>query len=113
MVVVHTTDGDRHIPYDLWQKSKRIELSVSGLFPNLNAIVVRQLDNAYYADLYPAHEQLVARGEMLRGERQTIEFILRVCFGLDPAGAADPASIGGVDLDQLRLFVDVSDAVPT
>ncbi len=91
VVVVHTTDGGRHIPYDLWQKSKRIELSVSALFPSLNAIVVRQLDNAYYAELYPAHQQLVARGEMLRGERQTIEFILRVCFGLDPAGAGDPA----------------------
>lgn len=91
VVVVHTTDGDRHIPYDLWKKSKRIELSVSALFPNLNAIVVRQLDNAYYADLYPAHQKLVAHGEMLRGARQTIEFILRVVFGLDPAGATDPA----------------------
>jgi hypothetical protein len=56
VVVVHTTDGERHIPYDLWKKSRRIELSVSALFPNLNAIVVRQLDNAYYADLYPAHQ---------------------------------------------------------
>ena len=28
---------------------------------------------------------------MLRGGRQTIEFILRVVFGLDPAGASDPA----------------------
>ena len=91
VVVVHTTDGGRHIPYDLWQKSKRIEIGVSNLFANLNAIVVRQLDNAYYADLYPAHEQLVAHGEMLRLERQTVEFILRVCFDLDPAGAADPA----------------------
>ena len=91
VVVVHTTDGERHIPYDLWKKSRRIELSVSALFPNLNAIVVRQLDNAYYTDLYPAHQQLVARCEMLRGERQTIEFILRVVFGLDPAGASDPA----------------------
>ena len=91
VVVVHTTNGGRHIPYDLWKKSKRVELSVSSLFPNLNAIVVGQLDNAYYADLYPAHQQLVARHEMLRLERQTVEFILRVCFGLDPAGAADPA----------------------
>ncbi len=91
VVVVHTTDGERYIPYDLWQKSKRIELNVAALFPNLNAIVVRGLDNAYYADLYPAHQQLLAHNEMLRGERQTIEFILRVVFGLDPAGAGDPA----------------------
>jgi len=91
VVVVHTTNGERYIPYDLWRKSKRIELSVSRLFPNLNAIVVAQLDNAYYADLYPAHQQLLQRGEMLRLERQTIEFILRVVFGLDPLGANDPA----------------------
>lgn len=90
IVVVHTTDAARHIPYDLWMKSKRVELSVSALFPNLNAIVVRDLDNAYYADLYPAHQQLVANHEMLRGERPTIEFILRSVFGLDPLGAADP-----------------------
>jgi len=102
VVVVHTTrmggmstsltsGGERHVPYDLWKKSRRIELSVSALFPHLNAIVVSQLDNAYYADLYPAHRQLVERGEMLRLERQTVEFILRVVFGLDPLGAGDPA----------------------
>lgn len=91
VVVVHTTNGERYIPYDLWCKSKRIELSVSRLFPNLNAIVVAQLDNAYYADLYPAHQQLVQRNEMLRLERQTIEFILRVVFNLDPLGTNDPA----------------------
>ena len=90
VVVVHTTNGERHIPYDIWKKSKRIELSVSQLFPNLNAIVVSQLDNAYYADLYPAHQGLVSRREMRRGERQTIEFILRTVFDLDPVGVADP-----------------------
>ncbi len=91
VVVVHTTDAERHIPYDLWQKGRRVELSVANLFTHLNAIVVRGLDNAYYADLYPAHQQLVARHEMQRGERQTIEFILRAVFGLDPLAAGDPA----------------------
>lgn len=91
VVVAHTTDAARHIPYDLWQKSRRVELSVANLFTHLNAIVVRDLDNAYYADLYPAHQQLVARHEMQRGERQTIEFILRAVFGLDPLAAGDPA----------------------
>ncbi|MEW6402557.1 MAG: BREX-3 system phosphatase PglZ [Chloroflexota bacterium] len=91
VIVVHTTDGDRHIPYDLWQKGRRIELSVSALFPNLNAIVVRQLDHACYGDLYPAHQALLAHNEKLLLERQTIEFILRTVFDLDPAGAKDPA----------------------
>lgn len=89
VVVVHTTDSRRYIPYDLWKKSKRIELGVAELFPQLNAIVVHGLDNAYYADLYPAHQELLARNEFLRGERQTIEFILRFVFDLDPLVAGD------------------------
>lgn len=91
VVVVHTTNGERHIPYDLWQKSKRVELSVSQLFPRLNALLVRELDNAFYADLYPAHAQLIAHNQTLWGEHATIEFILRACFGLDPVGAGDVA----------------------
>jgi hypothetical protein len=91
VVVVHTMDAERHIPYDLWRKSRRIELSASLLFPNLNALVVRKLDNEYYDALYTAHRQLVAHGEQLLSERQTIEFILRVVFGMEPAGAANPA----------------------
>jgi len=67
-------------PYDLWQKGRRIELSVSALFPILNAIVVRQLDHACYDDLYPAHQALLAHNEKLLLERQTIEFILRTVF---------------------------------
>jgi hypothetical protein len=90
VVVVHTTNGARHIPYDLRQKSKYIELGVADLFPQLNAITVRQLDNAYYADLYPAHQQLVARNELLRTERRTIEFILRVVFDLEPTAVNQP-----------------------
>jgi hypothetical protein len=91
VVIVHTHEQGRHIPYDLWQKSKRIELSVSSLFPNLNAIVVRELDNAFYTDLYPAHQQLVANHEIRHGERQTIEFILQTVFQLDPYAASDSA----------------------
>jgi hypothetical protein len=91
VVVVHTTNGARHIPYDLRQKSKYLELSVANLFPNLNAITVRQLDNVYYTDLYPAHQQLVTHNELLRGERQTIEFVLRVVFDLEPTAIGNPA----------------------
>ncbi|MCL4298456.1 MAG: BREX-3 system phosphatase PglZ [Anaerolineae bacterium] len=90
VVVVHTINGARHIPYDLRQKSKYIELGVADLFPQLNAITVRQLDNVYYTDLYPAHQQLVARNELLRTERRTIEFILRVVFDLEPTVANQP-----------------------
>ncbi|MCB0191473.1 MAG: BREX-3 system phosphatase PglZ [Anaerolineae bacterium] len=91
VVVVHTTNGARHIPYDLRQKARLIELSVGNLFTQLNAITVRDLDNVYYGELYPAHQQLVARKELLRGERQTIEFILRVVFDLEPTASGNPA----------------------
>ena len=91
VVIVHTREENCHIPYDLWKKSKRIELSVGQLFPNLNAIVVRELDNTFYSDLYPAHQQLVKNHEIRHGERQTIEFILQTVFQLDPYAASDPA----------------------
>jgi hypothetical protein len=91
VVIVHTRDQSRHVPYDLWRKSKRIELSVSQLFPNLNAIIVRELDNAFYSELYPAHQKLVERHEKRHGERQTIEFLLQTVFQLDPYAAFDPA----------------------
>ena len=65
VVVVHTTNGARHIPYDLRQKSRLVELSVGNLFIQFNAITVRELENVYYGELYPAHQQLVARNELL------------------------------------------------
>jgi len=93
VVIVHTTASQRHIPYDLLQKGKRIEVGISQLFPQLNAITVMQLDRAYLADLYIAHQALVERGEILHGERLTIEFILRAVFGIDPAAHPDPARL--------------------
>ena len=87
VIVVHTTERERHIPFDLLEKGKRIEVGVSQLFPNLNALVIKELDHAYYQELYEGHQSLVAKNEMMRGERQTVEFILRVVFGIEPAGA--------------------------
>jgi hypothetical protein len=89
IVIVHTQNGHQYIPYDIYQKSERLNLSVSELFPRLNAIVVRGLDHGYYADLYPAHQQQLAnQGAKRLDETDTIEFILRTVFNLDPAAAA-------------------------
>jgi hypothetical protein len=94
IVIVHTQNGHSYIPFDLYEKSERISLSVSDLFPRLNAIVVRGLDNAYYADLYPAHQaNLAGQGVGRLGERETIEFILRAVFDLDPAATANSAQL--------------------
>lgn len=93
VVIVHTTESQRHIPYDLLKKGKRIEVGVSELFPQLNGLTVKQLDRAYLDELYIAHHELVERGETLHGERATIEFILRAVFGIDPAARPDPARL--------------------
>lgn len=93
VVIVHTTESQRHIPYDLLQKGKRIEVSVSALFPHLNALTLCQLDHAYYDDVYAAHEHLAGRNESLHSERATLEFILRASFGLDLAVKIDPARL--------------------
>jgi hypothetical protein len=93
VVIVHTTESLRHIPFDLLQKGKRIEVSVSALFPHLNALTLCQLDHAYYDDIYTAHEHLAGRNESLHSERATLELILRAGFGLDPAVKIDPARL--------------------
>lgn len=85
VIIVHTNEKGRHIPFDLLQKGKQINLSVSELFPNLNAMVIQNLDQAYYQDLYLAHQSLVDKNEIQRGENQTVEFILRTVFKIEPA----------------------------
>lgn len=100
IVIVQAPSGASHIPYDIYEKSERIHLSVSELFPRLNAIVARELDNSYYLDLYPAHKTnllphaVSPRPERLN-ERETIEFILRTVFGLDPV-AVNPVQLVGL-----------------
>ena len=100
VIIVHTHERERHIPYDLLQKGKRIEVGVSELFSNLNALVIKDLDHAYYQDLYAAHQSLVTKHEMLRGERQTVEFILRVVFGIEPVGALNPTRLVELLIDK-------------
>lgn len=90
VVIVHTTESARHIPYDLLQKGKKIEVSISAIFPQLNALTVKELDRAYFNDLYTAHASLLASSQKLHGERATLEFILRAVFGLDPALPPNP-----------------------
>ena len=100
VIIVHTHERERHIPYDLLQKGKRIEVGVSELFSNLNALVIKELDHAYYQDLYAAHQSLVTKHEMLRGERQTVEFILRVVFGIEPVGVLNPTRLAELLIDK-------------
>jgi hypothetical protein len=90
IVIVHASSAADVVPYDLYRKGEHVKLSVSELFPRLNAIIVRDLDNSYYADLYPAHQHTLMASVPGTGrpsrlsEEKTIEFILRVVFDLDP-----------------------------
>ena len=100
VIIVRTHERERHIPYDLLQKGKRIEVGVSQLFSNLNALVIKELDHAYYQDLYAAHQSLVTKHELQRGERQTVEFILRVVFGIEPVAALNPTRLAELLIDK-------------
>lgn len=101
IVIVHAPAGADVIPYDLYRKGQHVELSVSQLFPRLNAIITRDLDNSYYADLYPAHQYTLMAAAPVSGrpprlsEEETIEFILRAVFDLDPV-AVKPAKLAGL-----------------
>lgn len=111
VVIVHTTESLRHIPFDLLQKGKRIEVSVSALFPHLNALTLCQLDHAYYDDIYTAHEHLASRNESLHSERATLELILRTGFGLDPAAKIDPARLVELLIHKHYLARNIPDAL--
>lgn len=101
IVIVHAPSSAGVIPYDLYRKGQHVELSVSQLFPRLNAIITRDLDNSYYVDLYPAHQHMLmpagpVSGRLPRlGEKETIEFILRAVFDLDPI-AVKPAKLASL-----------------
>jgi len=50
----------------------------------LNRIVLAALDRRYYGALFQAHDELDRENRTINTERETIRFILRSVFGIDP-----------------------------
>jgi hypothetical protein len=76
------------LPYDVWQPGHRVELALHTFFPRLAYPVVRQLS--------PAQRLAASRApqpDRVLGVRATIDHLLRVVFGADPARLAEPAAL--------------------
>ena len=58
VVIVHSSEASRHLPYDLEKKSYVIEIGLHQVFPRLNRIVLANLDRRYYPALFKAHATL-------------------------------------------------------
>ena len=58
VVIVHSSQAARHLPYDLEKKSRVIEVGLHQVFLCLNRIVLADLDRRYYPALFQAHATL-------------------------------------------------------
>ena len=90
VVIVHSSEASRHLPYDLERKSHVVEVGLHQVFPRLNRIVLADLDRRYYPSLFQAHGTLERDNKSGTTERETIRFILRGVFGIDPVALKSP-----------------------
>jgi hypothetical protein len=90
VVIVHSSEASRRLPYDLEKKSHVIEVGLHQVFPRLNRIVLADLDRRYYPSLFQAHATLERDNKSATTERETIRFILRGVFGIDPVALKSP-----------------------
>ena len=100
VVIVHSSDASRHLPYDLEKKSRVIEVGLHQVFPRLNRIVLAGLDRRYYPALFQAHAALERDNRTATTERETIRFILRGVFGIDPVAFKSPERLAVMLIDK-------------
>jgi len=53
VVIVHSSEASRLMPYDLERKSRVVEIGLHQVFPRLNRIVLDDLDRRYYPIFLP------------------------------------------------------------
>ncbi len=90
VVIVHSSEASRYLPYDLERKSHVVEIGLHQVFPRLNRIVLADLDRRYYPPLLQAHGTLERDNKSATTERETIRFILRGVFTIDPVTLKSP-----------------------
>lgn len=69
------------IPYDLWQRGRRLHFSLADLFPCLDYGVLSELDRSHFDSLYEAYQKYCSQD---LGSIATRDFILRHVFGIAP-----------------------------
>jgi len=100
VVIVHSSEAARQLPYDLEKKSHVIEIGLHQVFPRLNRIVLADLDRHYYPALFQAHATLERDNRSYTTESETIRFILRGVFGIDPVALKSPERLVAMLIDK-------------
>lgn len=100
VVIVHSNEGRRQLPYDLERKSRVIEIGLHEVFPRLNRIVLAGLDRHYYPALFASHATLERDNKSCTTETETIRFILRGVFGIDPVALKSPEELVAMLIDK-------------
>jgi hypothetical protein len=100
VVIVHSSEARRQLPYDLEKKSHVIEIGLHQVFPRLNRIVLADLDRRYYPTLFQAHATLERDNKSCTTESETIRFILRGVFGIDPVALKSPERLVAMLIDK-------------
>lgn len=69
------------IPYDIWIKGKKIQVSLSGLFPKINHTILSNLEPSYIDRIYQAYQ--LYQGPTI-GEVATKKYVLTTGYKLNP-----------------------------
>ncbi len=71
------------LPYDIFTQSRKVEFSLSSIFPNLNFSVLNELDRRYFPELFERRSDIPYSP---LGETGTCEFLLENLLGLSTDG---------------------------
>ncbi|MBP2133983.1 hypothetical protein J2128_001949 [Methanomicrobium sp. W14] len=83
VVVLRTQESDlERLPYDLYEKGRKLSFSTNKLFPNFSSPVVEELDKKYYDDLFESQKN---NSPQRIGDNATKDYILENVFGIKPA----------------------------
>lgn len=69
------------VPYDIWKRSYKLELSLQHIFPKLSYNVLSQVDSELLAKVYRAYRDYDGSN---MGEKGTQDFILERVYGIYP-----------------------------
>lgn len=84
VIIVQSHNETEHLPYDIVMKSKEIRLSLMDVFPQLNYVILQNLDKIFYQKLFTAHQKLKEQNKSFqKSPKETIYFLLRSVFSID------------------------------
>ncbi len=91
--VIVVTPGDLNaLPYDLWQQGYKVALGLHEFFPNLDYLVLKELTPSQRSRLSKAVNESEQPQEAF-SYHETVSYILRVVFDIDPARIHTMASL--------------------